>query len=248
MMSSPFVETCPEASRAAVDAASFVLALRARGVRDKAVLGAMERVRRELFAPRRFADLARTDISLPLPCGQTMTAPSAVATMLIALGANPTHRIVEIGTGSGYVTALLARIGGALTSIERYAALAEEAQTRLEVAGVEPASPIDLVIGDGLNLDPSGERFDRVIVNGALPSIPSTVTSLLAPGGRLVGGLTVDGFPRLITIERGADGALVHMLGPALRLAPLASTARSPAGRFENWRMKQAQAVSATDT
>src|SRR3954449_6374228 len=192
----------PAASREAVDAAAFVLALRARGVRDTAVLGAMERVRRELFAPRRFSDLARTDVSLPLPYGQTMTAPSTVANMLIALNLQAGHRVLEIGTGSGYVTALLARIGGRLTSIERYAPLAEEAQTRLEVAGIEPPDPIDLVIGDGLNIA-SEERFDRVLVNGALPSIPSTVTSLLAPGGRLVGGLTIDGFPRLITIERG---------------------------------------------
>jgi protein-L-isoaspartate(D-aspartate) O-methyltransferase len=229
----------------AVEAAAFVLALRARGIRDTAVLGAMERVRRELFAPRRFSDLARTDVSLPLPYGQTMTAPSTVAAMLIGLNLQAGHRVLEIGTGSGYVTALLARIGGRLTSVERYPALAEEAQTRLEVAGIEPPDPIDLVIGDGLNIA-SEERFDRVLVNGALPSVPSTVTSLLAPGGRLVGGLTIDGFPRLITIERGQDGALVHMLGAALRLSPLAGPGTSPVSRFENWRNKPNRAASAT--
>jgi protein-L-isoaspartate(D-aspartate) O-methyltransferase len=241
----PF-EASAEASREAVEAASFVLTLRARGVRDTAVLGAMERVRRELFAPRRFSDLARTDVSLPLPYGQTMTAPSTVATMLIALNLQAGHRVLEIGTGSGYVTALLARIGGRLTSIERYAPLAEEAQTRLEVAGIEPPDPIDLVIGDGLDLKTSEERFDRVLVNGALPSIPSTVTSALASGGRLVGALTIDGFPRLITIERTQDGALVHMLGGGLRLSPLASAGASPVSRFENWRTKPNRAVSAT--
>jgi protein-L-isoaspartate(D-aspartate) O-methyltransferase len=239
-------EQSSETSREAVDAAAFVLALRARGVRDTAVLGAMERVRREVFAPRRFCDLARTDVSLPLPYGQTMTAPSTVATMLIALSLQAEHRVLEIGTGSGYVTALLARIGGRLTSIERYAALAEEAQTRLEVAGIEPPDPIDLVIGDGLNVAPSDERFDRILVNGALPSIPSTVTSLLGPGGRLVGGLTIDGFPRLITIERGPEGSLVHMLGPGLRLAPLAGPGSSPVSRFENWRAKPNRAATAT--
>src|SRR5918912_4204495 len=79
-------------------AAAFALALRARGFRNPVVLGAMERAPRELFAPRRFADLARTDVALPLPCGQTMTAPSVVATMLVALGAESGGRALEIGT------------------------------------------------------------------------------------------------------------------------------------------------------
>src|SRR3954471_12023538 len=136
----PF-EASAEASREAVEAASFVMTLRARGVRDTAVLGAMERVRRELFAPRRFSDLARTDVSLPLPYGQTMTAPSTVATMLIALNLQAGHRVLEIGTGSGYVTALLARIGGRLTSIERYGALAEEGPTPLQGGGGRPPPP-----------------------------------------------------------------------------------------------------------
>src|SRR5829696_9378415 len=100
-----------EAPREAVDAASFVLSLRARGIRDTAVLGAMERVRRDLFAPRRFADLARTDVALPLSCGQTMTAPSVVATMLVALGAESGGRALEIGTRSRWGTAVLAKLG-----------------------------------------------------------------------------------------------------------------------------------------
>src|SRR3954453_24162973 len=92
------------ADHQAVEAAAFILALRARGVRDTAVLGAMERVRRELFAPRRFSDLARTDVSLPLPYGQTMTQPSTVAAILIGLNLQAGHRMPETGSGSGYVT------------------------------------------------------------------------------------------------------------------------------------------------
>lgn len=213
MLPSPPIETRHEA----VDAASFILSLRARGIRDTAVLGAMERVRRDLFAPRRFADLARTDVSLPLPCGQTMTAPSAVAAMLIALGAAPGQRVLEIGTGSGYVTALLARIGCRVTTVERYVRLAEEAQVRLDVAGLE--SGIEMGVGDGLALDLEEERFDRILVNGAVAAVPATLTSLLAERGRLVAGLSVDGFPRLVRIERGDGDALVHALGGALRLS-----------------------------
>src|SRR5688500_18776411 len=122
-----------------VEAAAFVLALRARNIRDTAVLRAMERLPRELFAPRRFADLSRRDLALPLPCGQTMTAPATVATMLAALEARPGQRVLEIGTGSGYVTALLAQLGCRVHTFERYATLAESAVERLGVAGVADA-------------------------------------------------------------------------------------------------------------
>ena len=94
-----------------IGAASFVLSLRAKGIRDTALLRAMELVPREVFAPRRFTDLARTDVALPLPCGQTMTGPATVAAMLLALGVQAGQRVLEVGTGSGYVTALLAGSG-----------------------------------------------------------------------------------------------------------------------------------------
>src|SRR5215204_1147786 len=135
-----------EAPREAVDAASFVLSLRARGIRDTAVLGAMERVRRDLFAPRRFADLARNDVALPLACGQTMTAPRTVATMLVELGVEEGQRVLEIGTGSGYVSALLARLGGLVHSVERFATLAESAAEHLRIA---QADGVRIEIGDG---------------------------------------------------------------------------------------------------
>src|SRR3712207_4029733 len=202
------------------------MALRARGIRDTAVLGAMERVRRELFAPRRFADLARTDVSLPLPCGQTMTAPSTVAAMLVALGAEGGQKVLEIGTGSGYVTALLARMGCRIVTVERYEALAEEAQIRLGIAGLD--GDVEIGVGNGLRLDLQGERFDRVLVNGALPAMPAAVTDLLTDGGRLVGGLSVDGFPRLVRIER-QEGGLTHVLGGPLRLSPLVGGRAAPA-------------------
>jgi protein-L-isoaspartate(D-aspartate) O-methyltransferase len=201
-----------------VEAAAFVMALRARGIRDTAVLGAMERVPRDLFAPRRFADLARTDVSLPLPCGQTMTAPGTVAAMLVALEARRGQRILEIGTGSGYVTALLARLGCEVRTIERYATLAESAAGRFGIAGV--AEAITSEVGDGLAPDPGGS-FERILLNGAVPAVPPDVASLLAVGGQLVGALTFDGFPRLVRIERQADGSLSQDLGGPLRLSPL---------------------------
>jgi protein-L-isoaspartate(D-aspartate) O-methyltransferase len=206
--------------RTAIDAASFVLGLRARGIRHKATLGAMERVPRPLFAPRRFADLARTDVALPLPCGQTMTAPSAIATMLVALDAGEDQRVLEIGTGSGYVTALLAQLGCRVTTVERFASLADEARVRLPIVGA--ADTIDIVVADGLAYSSNDGPFDRIILNGSVAAVPASVTSQLAPGGRLIGALALEGVQRLIKIERPAEeGGLTHVLGPALRLSRL---------------------------
>lgn len=202
-----------------VEAAAFVMALRARGIRDTAVLGAMERVPRELFAPRRFADLSRTDVSLPLPCGQTMTAPGTVAAMLVALEAKRGQRVLEVGTGSGYVTALLARFGCQVHTVERYATLAASAAGRFAIAGITDA--VTATVGDGLAPDLPSGGFERILLNGASLSIPPAVTSLLSVGGRLVGAITFQGFPRLVRIERQADGSLRQELSGPLRLAPL---------------------------
>jgi protein-L-isoaspartate(D-aspartate) O-methyltransferase len=207
----------PSAHR--IEAAAFVMALRARGIRDTAVLGVMERVSRDLFAPRRFADLARTDVSLPLPCGQTMTAPGTVATMLVALEARRGQRVLEIGTGSGYVTALLARLGCQVHTVERYATLVQSAAGRFGIAGV--GEEITSAVGDGLAPEHPSGSFERILLNGAVAGVPADVTSLLAVGGRLVGAMTFDGFPRLVRIEREADGSLRQELGGPLRLSPL---------------------------
>ncbi|WP_336488953.1 protein-L-isoaspartate O-methyltransferase family protein [Methylobacterium nigriterrae] len=195
----------------AVENAAFVLALRARGVRDTGILRAMERVPRERFAPAAHRDLARRDLALPLPCGATMTAPSGVAAMLTALRVAPGLRILEVGTGSGYVTALLSELGGAVTSLERYATLAEAARDRL------PEGAARVIQGDGLD-GPLEGSFDRILVNGAVPALPPHWLDALAPGGRLVTVLAGDG--RLVAVARG-EGGVAETPGPPLRLAPL---------------------------
>jgi protein-L-isoaspartate(D-aspartate) O-methyltransferase len=202
------------------ETAAFVMGLRARGVRDLAVLGAMERVPRSFFAPRRFVDLARTDIALPLDYGQTMTAPGVVAAMLIALDMGPGLAVLEIGTGSGYVGGLLAQLGGRVLTVERHAPLAQSAAARLTALSFGEA--IRCEIGDGLD-PPPGERFDRILVNGALPGIPPDLVAALAPGGRLVGALARDGFPRLATVSLAPDGRPRMTLGGPLRIGPIAT-------------------------
>lgn len=202
-----------------VGAAAFVLSLRARGIRDTAVLRAMEQVQRDLFAPQRFKDLARTDVALPLACGQTMTGPTTVALMLASLGIEQGLNVLEVGTGSGYVTALLARMGAKVTTVERRELLSKAAQERLKIAGLEQL--ISFEVGDGLAARLRGTKYDRVLLNGAGLSIPPSMTALLPPSGRLVGAVTIEGFPRLIRVERLADGSLRQELGAPLRLSPL---------------------------
>jgi protein-L-isoaspartate(D-aspartate) O-methyltransferase len=213
----PFLPDAERAEQEAIGAASFILSLRAKGIRDTALLRAMELVPREVFAPRRFTDLARTDVALPLPCGQTMTGPATVAAMLLALGVQSGQRVLEVGTGSGYVTALLARLGAEVTSVERFNTLAESAAQHLKIV---EARKVRLEIGDGLATRVR-DRFDRILLNGARPDIPEAVTSLLPPGGRLVGALTVESMPRLVRIERDAEGELTQTLGQPLRISPL---------------------------
>jgi protein-L-isoaspartate(D-aspartate) O-methyltransferase len=201
----------------AIGAASFILSLRARGVGDTGVLRAMELVPREVFAPRRFADLSRRDLALPLPCGQTMTAPGTVAAMLVRLGVLPGNRVLEVGTGSGYTAALLARLGGQVKTVERFEALAAAAVGHLKAAGLEDGVAVEL--GDGL-APPGTETFDRILVNGVAPTIPAVLVERLAPKGCLVGAVVTDQGPRLLRIEQTDEGPREWM-GSSVRLSPL---------------------------
>jgi protein-L-isoaspartate(D-aspartate) O-methyltransferase len=202
----------------AVGVATFILSLRTRGIGDTEILRAMELVPREIFAPRRFADLSRRDVALPLACGQTMTAPSTVATMLVPLGIEKGHCVLEVGTGTGYVTALVARLGGQVRSLERFATLAGAAVEHIKIAGLSEAVTVE--VGDGLAA-PDKARYDRILVNGTASAIPAVLVERLEPGGRLVGAVLAEGGPRLVQIDRMADGQTCETVGPSLRLSPL---------------------------
>jgi len=202
----------------AEETVAFLLSLRAKGIRDTAVLRAMEVVPRDLFAPRRFADLARADVSLPLPCGQTMTAPGIIAAMLTALAVQRHHRVLEIGTGSGYLSAVLGNLGREVISIERFRTLALAAAERVASLGMPH---VRIMPGDGLGIGNLGGPFDRVILNGLVASVPAALTSTLPPGGRLVAARVVDGVSRIVMIERGADGELAETPLQPARMPPL---------------------------
>ena len=150
----------------------LLLALRAKGLRDTDVLRAFETVPRSRFVPRRYVDLAYADLALPIACGQSTLAPSVMATMMVALDVRPEHRVLEIGAGSGYGTAILARLAAEGVSVERFRSLAIEARARLEAQGVVNAS---VHHGDGRRGLPDRGPFDRILVDA-----PCTGTGTLA--------------------------------------------------------------------
>ena len=129
-------------------ALSFLLNLRGRGIRDTALLRAFEIVKRSSFIDRRYHDLAGSDVSLPIECGQTQTAPSMLARMFNLLEIRSTNRVLEIGTGSGYGTAILANLAGEVVSVERFQSLVLAARTRLANSSLEN---VTIILDDGCN-------------------------------------------------------------------------------------------------
>ena len=203
----------------AEETVAFLMKLRAKGIRDTRILRAMETAPRDLFAPRRFADLSRSDVSLPLPCGQTMSEPSLVARMMEALAVGSECRILELGSGSGYATAILARLGREVLGVERFRTLAQGARTRVASLDLPQAT---VVWGDGLAVPPDRGPFDRILVHGELADVPAELDDLLADDGILVFARRPEpGAPQdLVRACRGAEGWTTSAMGRS-RLRPL---------------------------
>jgi len=166
-------------------AAMVARQLRSRGIADERVLRAMSTVPRELFVSDAQRSTAYADEALPIPAGQTISQPYMVARMTELVAPRAGSRILEIGTGSGYQTAILAILGAAVVSIERQAELAVTARERLARLGLGGA--VDIRVGDGSVGDPDGAPWDGIVVTAAAPSIPTALREQLSPaGGRLV--------------------------------------------------------------
>jgi protein-L-isoaspartate(D-aspartate) O-methyltransferase len=157
--------------------------LRARGVRDERVLSAMERVPRHEFVPERYRDQAYEDRPLPIGEDQTISQPYIVALMLEALRLFPADKVLEIGTGSGYVTALLAELTSGVISIERHAILAEQARAVIAKQGY---ANVRIITGDGSRGFSECAPYDVIIVSAAASNLPPELVAQLAEGGRII--------------------------------------------------------------
>jgi protein-L-isoaspartate(D-aspartate) O-methyltransferase len=157
--------------------------LRQRGIRDERVLAAMARVPRHEFVPEPYHFQAYDDNPLPIGEGQTISQPYIVALMLEVLDLSPQQTVLEIGTGSGYQTALLAELSQHVYSIERHASLAHAAQSTLQRLGYTNTT---IEIGDGSAGMPAYAPFDRIVVAAAAPELPPALFDQLKEGGRLI--------------------------------------------------------------
>src|ERR1700733_8790928 len=157
--------------------------LRARGIRDERELAAMSHVARQEFVPVEFRDQVYEDHPIPIGEGQTVSQPYIVAIMLQALTLDPLDTVLEIGTGSGYQTALLAELTHQVYSVERHASLASMAETTLSRLGY---TNVKVVLGDGSNGLPEHAPFDAIVVSAAAPQIPSPLLEQLREDGRMV--------------------------------------------------------------
>lgn len=174
----------------------------ARGVTDSRVLAAMREVPRHLFVPEAVARDAYDDRPLPIGEGQTISQPYMVAAMSAALAPTPTDRVLEVGTGSGYQAAILARLARSVVTIERHPSLAARAETALSALGI---LNVRVVLGDGSKGYPADAPYDRILVTAAAPAVPEPLKSQLADGGRLVMPVGPETLQRLKLIDRQGD-------------------------------------------
>lgn len=198
--------------------ARLILALRSQGVTDPRVLDAIERTPREIFTPDLFKERAFEDSALPIACGQTISQPFIVGLMTQALTLEPRARVLEIGTGSGYQTAILSKLARLVYTVERYRTLMKEAEERFKTLGL-----INVVtrFGDGGEGWAEQAPFDRIMITAAAPEEPRKLLSQLKPNGVLVAPI---GKGPVQSLRRyagdGQGGFKVELLGD-VRFVPL---------------------------
>jgi protein-L-isoaspartate(D-aspartate) O-methyltransferase len=182
----------------------FQLNLRRRGISDQAVLRAMEEIPRDLFVAAADGAKAWRDSALGLACGQTISQPFVVAYMTEQLQLQRHHRVLEIGTGSGYQAAILSRLCRQVLTIERYRTLADSARLRLEKLGCDN---VEVMLGDGFDIPAGAGHFDRIIVTAAMEQIPDPLAQRLEPDGVLIAPVGPhQGVQTLVRLTRAGTG------------------------------------------
>ena len=196
----------------------LIMLLRRSGITDTAVLAAIERIPREEFLPESFHDQAYEDKALPIGQGQTISQPQIVALMTQALEVTNRHKVLEIGTGSGYQTAVLSRLARRVYTIERHRPLLQEAEKRLTHLQLHN---ITAIAGDGMKGWPAQAPFDRIIVTAAAAELPQTLLAQLAVGGIMVLPIGPErGDQELIKVRRTEAGLETEKLCD-VRFVPL---------------------------
>jgi protein-L-isoaspartate(D-aspartate) O-methyltransferase len=197
----------------------FQLSLRRRGISDQAVLRALDEVPRENFVGAGFIAIAYADQALPIECGQTISQPFVVAYMTEQLEVGPQHRVLEIGTGSGYQAAILSRLAREVVTVERYRTLADTASERLKALGY---NNVTVRVGDGMTGAPDMAPFDRIMVTAAAEDVPEVLVAQLAD----TGGMVLPVGPRhdaqyLVKLTKRQGGGLTREELIAVRFVPL---------------------------
>jgi len=202
----------------AQDQVSLIMQLRRRGIRDSKVLRAIESIPRELFVDEAFVDHAYQDIALPIECGQTISQPFVVAFMTEKLALEPTHKVLEVGTGSGYQAAVLSHLCRRVYTVERWRELQKAAEERLARLKI---NNVTTIIGDGWLGWPPQAPFDRIIVTAAALDAPAALLDQLKEGGRMIIplGETRDS-QSLVQIDKTEEGLVEKPLLP-VRFVPL---------------------------
>lgn len=196
----------------------LLMELRGLGITDARTLGAIERVPREVFVADAFKDQAYENVALPIASGQTISQPLVVALMTQALEIGERHKVLEVGTGSGYQTAVLARLCRRVFTIERHRGLLKEAEKRFAELRLHNVTSR---FGDGTKGWPEQAPFDRIIVTAAAAELPASLRDSLAEGGVLVAPVGEERRDqRLIRIRRKDGAFLTEELGP-VRFVPL---------------------------
>ncbi len=198
--------------------ARLVLALRSQGVTDPLVLNAIEKTPRDLFTPELFRDRSFEDSALPIACGQTISQPFIVGLMTQALTLEPRARVLEIGTGSGYQTAILSRLSRLVYTVERYRTLMAEAEARFGVLGL---TNVITRFGDGGEGWKEQAPFDRILVTAAASAEPTQLLAQLKPAGVLVAPVGKGPVQRLLRYAGDGKGGFTEQQLGEVRFVPM---------------------------
>jgi len=206
--------------------------LQAEGIRDRRVLATFRAVPRALFVPAEAVGQAYLDEPIRIPRGQVTTQPSLIAAMVAALGLTGGERVLEVGTGLGFQTAILAWLARQVVSIERLADLAAQARANLAAAGV---GRVTVVVGDGTLGVPEHAPYQAIVVSAASPWVPGPLVEQLTDGGRLVHPVGPGGHEQVTAFSRQADRLVVEARLVPARFVPLVGAYGTPAqeGRGE---------------